>query len=58
MADGEHDRDVHDGTGLGENEHDDSDEDRGGVPRGEEEVTHWTLDIGYWKMAKGECLTI
>jgi len=43
MADGEHDRDVHDGTGLGENEHDDSDEDRGGVPRGEEEVTPATM---------------
>ena len=45
MADGEHDRDVHDGTGLGENEHDDSDEDRGGVSWGQKEVRGYGLPV-------------
>ena len=45
MADGEHHRDVHDGTGLGENEHDDSDEDRGGVSWGEKEVRGYGLPV-------------
>ena len=38
MANGEHHRDVHDGTGLGKNRHNDSDEDRGRVPRSKEKV--------------------
>ena len=45
MADGEHDRDVHDGTGLGENEHDDSDEDRGGVSWRQKEVRGYGLPV-------------
>ena len=45
MADGEHDRDVHDGTGLGKGEYNDSDENRGRVPRSKEEVRGYGLPV-------------